>query len=493
MGLRTAPLTSLGDEFAWSLLDAGPDATLIVADSGEIVFANDRTAELFGCALTDLLGKVVEDLLPEASQAVHRAHRTRYRAEPTARSIGEGLDLEARRPDGSAFPVEIALSPVHLGDDVFTVAVVRETTDRLHAEEHLHRVLGTLDASDDGVFIFDTTTLLYSFVNDGAVRLVGYGRDELLTMGPLHLSPHGTEADYRGIIADLLERPSMPVVRQAALMRKDGVEVAVEKTYQSAPAARDGTHWVITLSRDITERLATEARLRVSHEALQEAEQVVAIANDRERIARDLHDTVIQRLFGEGLHLQAAMGGADPPMQARLQSTIDGLDQTIRDLRMTIFSLQGAGSAPGGLRGRLLEAVTAAAEGLGFDPRLQFDGPIETIDDHIADQLLPVLRESLSNITRHAHAHHVRVVVAVDHHVTMTVTDDGVGGIAHGVLGGRGLKNLADRATGLDGTCTLNAPDAGGSQLTWRVPVGAVTPVGTRATAGQALPTNVAS
>ena len=94
---------------------------------------------------------------------------------------------------------------------------------------------------------------------------------------------------------------------------------------------------------------------------------------------------------------------------------------------MAVFSLQGAASAPGGLRGRLLQVVTEATDGLGFEPRLQFDGPIETIDVHIADHLMPVLREALSNIAHHAHAGHVRVAVRVADDVTLTVSDDGVG------------------------------------------------------------------
>src|SRR6185295_505386 len=116
---------------------------------------------------------------------------------------------------------------------------------------------------------------------------------------------------------------------------------------------------------------------------------------------------------GEGLNLQAALHAVDEPVRGRLQSTIDGLDETIRELRMAVFALQGAGAAPGGLRGRLLAVITDCTEGLGFEPRLQFDGPIETIDDQIAEHLVPVLREALSNVARHAHAHNVRVSVSV--------------------------------------------------------------------------------
>ena len=407
------------------LLDATPDATLIVAGTGEIVFVNDHAGELFGFELAELLGRVVDDLLPEALRAVHRAHRTRFRVEPTVRAMGAGLELLARRSDGSEFPVEISLSPLHLDDDVFVVAAVRDVTERVAAEDQLHRVLATLDATDDAVFIFDPVTLRFSFVNEGAVRLVGYRRDELLTMTPLHLNPYTTESEYRRLVEELFADGASSLVRRSILLAKDGSEVPVEKSFHSATSGRDDRPSVITLARDITERLAAEAELRQSQEALRQAEQVLAVADDRERIARDLHDTVIQRLFAEGLSLQGAIAGVGDPQRtrARLESAVDGLDQTIKELRTAVFSLQGAASAPGGLRGRLLELVTEAADGLGFEPRLQFDGPIETMDVRIADHLRPGLAGSAVEHRpprprrprprgcergRRRHAHHLR-------------------------------------------------------------------------------------
>ena len=471
MGVRSPLLKSYGDDFAWSLLDATPDATLIVAGTGEIVFVNDHAGELFGFDLAELLGRVVDDLLPEALRAVHRAHRTRFRVEPTVRAMGAGLELLARRSDGSEFPVEISLSPLHLDDDVFVVAAVRDVTERVAAEDQLHRVLATLDATDDAVFIFDPVTLRFSFVNEGAVRLVGYRRDELLTMTPLHLNPYTTESEYRRLVEDLFADGAASLVRRSILLAKDGSEVPVEKSFHSATSGRDDRPSVITLARDITARLAAEAKLRQSQEALRQAEQVLAVADDRERIARDLHDTVIQRLFAEGLSLQAAMAdvGDRQRTRARLESAVDGLDETIRELRTAVFSLQGAASAPGGLRGRLLELVTEAADGFGFEPRLQFDGPIESMDIGIADHLVPVVREALSNIARHAHAGHVRVAVSVADDVTLTISDDG-NGVPAEVLGGRGLTNMATRARDLGGDFTIAPEPAGGSVLTWRVP-----------------------
>src|SRR5258706_11310217 len=149
MGVRSSLLQSFGDDFAWSLLDAAPDATMVVSGTGEIVFVNEHAGSLFGCEPEQLLGLVVEELLSESLAEVHRAHRKRYRTDPTVRAMGADLNLSAKRFDGSMFPVEISLSPLRLGNDVFAVAAVRDITERIHSEDRLHRILQTLDYSGD--------------------------------------------------------------------------------------------------------------------------------------------------------------------------------------------------------------------------------------------------------------------------------------------------------------------------------------------------------
>ena len=470
MGARSDALDALGNDFSWSLLEAAPDGMLIVDRQGEIVFVSDQAAELFHCNAEALLGSTVEELVPDDVRAMHRAHRTRYQAAPTVRTMGAGLLLRARRQDGSEFPVEISLSPMSMNEQAYTVAALRDVTDRVEAEDYLHRVLHTLDASDDAVFIFDADSLRYSYVNDGAVRLVGYSRDELLGMTPLHLNPNATEADYRQLIETLQANPDHAVMHEAILMAKDGVEVPVEKTFQSAPTGRGDTRWVVILARNISERLAAERELRRSEEALRQAEHVLVLADDRERIARDLHDTVIQRLFGAGLQLQATMSGTDERTRERIQATIADLDETIKELRSAIFALQGTGPAPGGLRGRLVEIIGDAGAGLGFEPRIQFDGPIETMDETVASNLEAVLREAVTNVARHARASQARISISLTpEEVGLEITDDGRG-VPDDVVGGRGLTNLARRAHDLGGTFAIARVPEGGSRLQWRVP-----------------------
>jgi len=163
--------------------------------------------------------------------------------------------------------------------------------------------------------------------------------------------------------------------RDAQMLRSDGVEVPVEKTYQAAPPARDGSRWIIAVARDVSARLRHEDELRQSQDTLRQAEQVMALVEDRDRIARDLHDTVIQRLFGVGLGLQTTLATVDDRTRLRLDASIDEIDTTIRELRTTIFALQGSRIAPDGLRGQLLTVTSDAGRASGLEPRLEFQDP----------------------------------------------------------------------------------------------------------------------
>ena len=141
----------------------------------------------------------------------------------------------------------------------------------------------------------------------------------------------------------------------------------------------------------------------------------------------------------------------------------------IFELRTTIFSLQGSRALAGGLRGELLDIATEWGVAAGVDVRVQFDGPIESLDDRIAENLVPVLTEALSNVAKHAGARSARVSLAVADEVVLTVTDDGTG-LSGEVFGGSGLGNLRTRAEELGGSSSLVPGATAGSRLEWRVP-----------------------
>ncbi|MCY1141871.1 GAF domain-containing sensor histidine kinase [Actinoplanes sp. Pm04-4] len=212
---------------------------------------------------------------------------------------------------------------------------------------------------------------------------------------------------------------------------------------------------------------AGQAALALERARAQEERELLAVLADRERIARDLHDVVIQRLFATGMQLQgAASQTSRAETTKRINATVDDLDETIRDIRRSIFELR----APVGpsLRSALREAVEAAA--LGFRPTLDTSGPVDSaIPDDIVPELLAVLREALSNVARHANADAVRVSVHAGSSVSLRVEDNGVG-IPPGAARG-GLLNMAERAHDLGGSFTVEPGPDGGTVLTWRVPI----------------------
>ncbi len=203
----------------------------------------------------------------------------------------------------------------------------------------------------------------------------------------------------------------------------------------------------------------------------------LSLFEDRDRIARDLHDLVIQRLFATGMMLQGAARAEDPdsPTVQRVNDAVDELDATIREIRQTIFALHSSTdtSALPGLRARVITEISVAAPALGFTPHIAFVGAVDAgVNEAVAGQLVAALRESLSNVARHAQAARVDIEIGVrDDQVFMTVTDDGVG-VAPG---GRrsGLRNIALRAAGLGGWCSV-APataEGKGTKVTWQVTV----------------------
>ncbi len=195
-----------------------------------------------------------------------------------------------------------------------------------------------------------------------------------------------------------------------------------------------------------------------------------AVFEDRDRIARDLHDLVIQRLFATGMQLEGAgrlITSHPEEAELRIHRAVDDLDATIRELRSTIYGLQAPHDDRPSLRALLLEAVDAGTEQLGFAPSVRMDGLVDTlVPVEVSEHLVAALREALSNAARHAHATAVDVRVAVrDDEVVLRVADDGSGISATGRRSG--LANLSARAAGLGGTLAVTAEPAGGTTLTW--------------------------
>ncbi len=216
--------------------------------------------------------------------------------------------------------------------------------------------------------------------------------------------------------------------------------------------------------------LASAAGVAVDNARLVQRVEQLAVLEDRERIARDLHDKIIQRLFATGLDLQGMLPSqARDDLDDRITHAADDLDETIREIRTTIFALQAPRKR--GLRVDVFAVVDVARESLGFAPRLRFTGPVDSVvSDTVAEHLLAALEEALSNVVQHAGASRVEVSVEAGTDLLLRVVDNGTG-LPTSYTPGRGLHNLEDRAGKLGGTFTASRAPAGGTVIEWRVPL----------------------
>jgi len=222
---------------------------------------------------------------------------------------------------------------------------------------------------------------------------------------------------------------------------------------------------------ELVRMFAGQATLALERSQSQRDREMLAVLEDRDRIARDLHDLVIQRLFATGLQLQGMQRLARPEHQERLTRAVEDIDMTIHDLRAAIFELQQS-PASSSLRGDVQALVSEYAGPLGFRPHLICTGPIDTVvPAAVRPQILATVRESLSNVVRHAQASTATVEIMVDGgKVAARISDDGVG------MGSgdrrSGLRNLTDRAEALGGTVRITGNEPHGTVVELEAPVG---------------------
>jgi signal transduction histidine kinase len=262
---------------------------------------------------------------------------------------------------------------------------------------------------------------------------------EHMSLGPTVLVPLGVAGDVRGVLTAGRHKGSLPL---------------------SPPAVE----MLITF--------AAQAGLGLELAEHRREAQRFAVFEDRDRIARDLHDLVIQRLFATGMSLQGSSGLiADAQAASRVRQAVDALDETIRDIRSAIFTLQsrpGTGSA--GVRGSVMAVVEEMTEALGFPPALRMDERLDVVvPGEVAEHLLAVLREALSNVARHSGASRVDVAATAGPDLVLTVRDNGCG---MGETTRRsGLGNLGERAARIGGELRVGVAEGGGTELEWRVPL----------------------
>jgi PAS domain S-box-containing protein len=481
-----------------AMMDLIPDAVLGLDADLVINYANLGAGLMLGYGPDELTGRGLGEFDPQLTPQRQAQLDREMNAHPDRRGSMETVFRPRLGPD---IPVEVHAQVFDDPDSGRTAVLVARDARQRRAAERLRQQqadLATLVAEVSTHVLMGAARVdTYRLVVEGTVRTFRADSSAIFLPDP-------ATGEYRpvadsGDIARQLPPEAFPIIRGLrGLLREhpDGLALA-EPPSGAHPAARElvGPMAMAPLGRREAARgvlgmvrrrgrepftdgeikslagLAAQVALAVELGQARVDKQRLALLEERHRIARDLHDTVIQDMIAVGMQLNWGLPDPDPRVRERDDLLVDQLEGAIRRLRGAVFELRQAPTAHT-VSQTLRDTVADAARALGFQPLVTLEGPVDDLPQIVVEQLLPVLREALSNVARHAAANTATVAVSVDAtRAELVVEDDGRGLGARGTAG-HGLTNLRERAAVLGGTATLEPGAECGTRLCWSVPRG---------------------
>ena len=484
-----------GEESLRLLVDGVGDHAIFMLDpSGHVVTWNLGAQRIKGWSSEEILGRHFSVFYPPEDIASGLPERDLERAISDGRAQSEGWRVRA---GGQRFWAETTLSA--LRDDAGTLrGFAKVTRDRTESRQTRAR-LESVAELNRAVLEQRPEAELFALVVSRAAAMVGASLvaawspgpagDELVVAyaeGDGASALLGTRAPDDSVIttvARALRTESVANVQADLRVPRELADAGMSSALFVPLGAGDETFGVLGImmargreqmqphEADLLQAFGAQAAASFAHARARGDAEQLHLVSERERIARDLHDTVIQRLFAVGLSLEATSRRPASDTAERLHRAVADIDDTIRSIRSAIFSLEARPGDQAGVRSRVLEVVADAAPALGFEPSVRFDGPVDALSSNeITDNLVATLREALANVARHAHATATRVTVTAGDDIVLLVDDDGVGAATFSREGGHGVANLSERARVLGGRATVTQLAPSGTRVDWRVP-----------------------
>jgi PAS domain S-box-containing protein len=455
------------------LLEASPDAVVVVDPNGSMVLVNDLATQLFGHSRAELLGQPVELLLPERLHGEHVGQRTRYATDPETRPLGRFPDLTARHKDGTEFQVDIALASIDSEDGRLVTAFIRDMREQREAEQATRQLAAIVGSSDDAIVGKSLDGVVLSW-NLGAERMYGYTAEEIVGRSISILMPPDQPDEFPEILERLKRGEAVDQLGTARLC-KDGTQIDVLLRTSAVRDASGAMVGASSISRDITqvkaqgelERDLAERRALLAH-------LVASGEEERARIALDIHDDSIQAITAAGMRLQILRRRLVDEDQLQL---LDDLEETIQlaisRLRHLLFELR-----PPVLDNEGLSAALATyLEEAGAEDSVRY-----RLDDELREQpgsetrmiLYRIAQEALTNVRKHAHAR--EAVVALKEQAggyLVRIADDGVGFVSEAkapLPGHLGLASIRERAILAGGWLNVRAEPGQGTVVEVWIP-----------------------
>ena len=483
------------------LLEFAPDAVVGVDRHGEIRLVNSRTEAVFGYSRDELIGKPVEMLVPAGLRDTHVGHRERYFDAPRTRRMGAGLDLAARRKDGSEFPCEISLSGVATESGMLALAAIRDITDRRRDRDDLRRAVRRLQAATEVAIAVggetDLDRVLDAIVERGralvearALIILLQEGDELVVaataavaggldpkVGTLRFT---TETASEEILlggftgADLGEKESGRALIAPLFFRGQALGLVVALDHIGDPGHFDDEHQRMLESFAASAAIGVATARSMAEERLQNT--IDAAEQERARWARELHDETLQSLAVLRMRLASALRDETPDeLQDTGQEAVEQIDDEIVKLRRLITELRPASLDTIGLEAALYALAQQHQQAGEIRIECDFELPREAEERPaplLETAVYRLVQEALNNVSKHSLAERAALRVhESDSHIEIEVSDEGVGFDPNLVREGFGLVGMRERAALLGGTLSVDSKQGSGTSIRAEIPL----------------------